>query len=163
MRKHWKYLKYVVRHKWFVLQYGIRSGVSIWRCLMHDMSKFMAWEWKPYVNYFYGNGRTREDGANEDLNAQWLHDFEVAWNHHQKHNDHHWQYWIRMGDDGTTLVLPMSEQAMLEMLADWRGAGQALGKPDTVAWYQANKHKMTMHGDTRAWIEEILGLFARAC
>ena len=158
MIKHFKYLKYVLRHKWFVFWYGVWTGVSIWRCLTHDMSKLLPREWFPYVNYFYGNGMTREDGANEDINSKWLLDFEVAWNHHQKRNDHHWQYWIRQGDDGTRLVLQMPEQAMLEMLADWRGAGRALGKPDTQAWYKMNAHKMTLHPDTRSLVEELLGL-----
>lgn len=51
---------------------------------------------------------------------------------------------------------PMPLVYRREMLADWIGAGRALGKPDTKAWYLANKDKMKLHGDTRAWIESKL-------
>ncbi|GMU26398.1 MAG: hypothetical protein AMXMBFR16_13030 [Candidatus Uhrbacteria bacterium] len=40
-----------------------------------------------------------------------------------------------------------------EMLADWIGAGRALGKPKTWEWYEANKDNMLIHTETRAWIE----------
>jgi DnaJ-class molecular chaperone len=52
----------------------------------------------------------------------------------------------------------MSRGAMLEMAADWRGAGQALGKLDTLAWYKANKDKMILNRETRAAVEELLGI-----
>ena len=51
-----------------------------------------------------------------------------------------------------------SDLARREMLADWRGAGKALGTPDTAAWYTANRENMILHEDTRAWIEKELGL-----
>lgn len=45
-----------------------------------------------------------------------------------------------------------------EMLADWRGAGKAQGKPDAKAWYEKNKNNMLLHPETRQWIEEQLEL-----
>jgi hypothetical protein len=51
----------------------------------------------------------------------------------------------------------MPDKYRREMLADWRGAGRALGKPDTQAWYAANRDKMKLHPETRAWIEQQLG------
>jgi len=47
-----------------------------------------------------------------------------------------------------------------EMLADWRGAGRALGKPDTWAWYEAEKRdSIFLHPKTREWVEaELLKL-----
>lgn len=54
-------------------------------------------------------------------------------------------------------VLEMPIDARKEMLADWRGAGRAQGKPDTVAWYHANRNKILLGDETRAWIEEHLG------
>jgi hypothetical protein len=38
--KHVRYLSYVVRHKWFVLLAGIKTGAPLWRLLIHDWSKF---------------------------------------------------------------------------------------------------------------------------
>ena len=48
--------------------------------------------------------------------------------------------------------------AMKEMLADWRGAGRAQGKPDVRGWYEANKDKMDLHPHTRRWLELQLGI-----
>lgn len=55
-------------------------------------------------------------------------------------------------------VLPMPDQFRKEMLADWRGAGRAQRTPDTTAWYVANKDKMILHPETRAWVEFQLGI-----
>lgn len=55
-------------------------------------------------------------------------------------------------------VLPMPDRYRREMLADWKGAGLAMGKPDTAAWYRANRHKMLLHPETRAWVEAQLGV-----
>ena len=43
----------------------------------------------------------------------------------------------------------------LEMLADWRGAGRAQGKPDTEAWFNAHKGNMSLHADVRLWLESM--------
>lgn len=84
-------------------------------------------------------------------------DFDVAWLHHQKSNPHHWQYWILIRDTGAEVILPMPEVYIREMVADWRGAGRAVEKPDTLAWYAANKDKMRLHPDTRKRVEQLLG------
>lgn len=54
--------------------------------------------------------------------------------------------------------LPMPNRYRREMLADWRGAGKALGKPDTKAWYMAHQDDIILHPDTRQWIEQQLGI-----
>jgi hypothetical protein len=156
MKAHLRYLSYVLRHKWYVFLACLHYRL-VWRGIVHDWTKFQAVEWFPYVKFFYGHGMTRGEAAALNYNFPVDDDtelaFEKAWNHHQKRNDHHWQYWIRLGDDGTTLLLDMPDLCRKEMIADWRGAGRALGKPDTLAWYEANKHKMQLHPDTRAWVE----------
>jgi hypothetical protein len=46
---------------------------------------------------------------------------------------------------------------ILEMIADWRGAGKAQGKGDnTVAWYAENKGKMQLDEWTRSQIERLV-------
>jgi hypothetical protein len=157
MTAHWQYFKYVLQHKWYVFYAGLWMGIPIWRLIFHDWTKFLPVEWGPYVAFFYGHGMTRGQAA--ALNYNFPVDdatelaFEYAWNHHQNHQDHHWQHWIRFGDDGSILALPMPDVCRREMLADWIGAGKALGKPKTWEWYEANKDKMKLHPETRAWIE----------
>ena len=161
-KPHKQYARYVARHKWFVFQAGRTLRVHVWRLIWHDWTKFLPREWFPYTKFFYGPHMNREKAAELDYDFPCPDDielaFEQAWNHHQHKNDHHWQFWVRIGDDGSELVLPMPDNARREMLADWRGAGRALGKPDTAAWYKANQDKMKLHEETRAWIEKQLGL-----
>ncbi len=87
--------------------------------------------------------------------------FDAAWNHHQKANKHHWQYWCLAMDDDPDLVLPMPDRYRREMLADWRGAGRAYtGSDNTREWYLERRDKMRakLHPETRAWIEGELGV-----
>ncbi len=162
--KHLRYLKYVVRHKWFVFVAGLELGVPVVRLFFHDWTKLLPREWLPYTEFFYGDHMSREQAFALDYDFPVPADvelaFEQAWLHHQNKNDHHWQYWIRLGDDGTELVLEMPDVCQREMLADWRGAGRALGKPDTLVWYTKNRDKMRLHPNTRHWIEVKIGWMA---
>lgn len=158
MRHHLKYLWYVLRHKWYVFWECDKLGIP-WRGLVHDISKFSPAEWVPYANHFYGpkakkwRNRTGYYKPTDTGDPK----FDMAWLHHVNSNDHHWQWWLQVESDGRSIrVHPMSYPAMLEMLADWRGAGRAQGKPDTVAWYKANKDRMLLHPATREWIENQL-------
>lgn len=147
MKRHWQYLKYVLRHKWFVLQAGLSldKPVPIWMLILHDWDKFLPDEWLPYARCFY-----KPDGSKQYDETP---AFNMAWNAHQKRNKHHWQYWMITWDRGTTECLPIPDVYRREMLADWIGAGKAMGKPDTIRWYSDNRDKMKLHPDTRAWMD----------
>lgn len=60
IRAHLSYLKYVLRHKWFVFRECQRVGIT-WRGIVHDMSKFSRAEWEPYVCVFYNPDGSRRD------------------------------------------------------------------------------------------------------
>ena len=118
MLKHIKYLKYVLRHKWYVFIECINLGIPL-RGFMHDMSKFFPSEWFPYANFFYGKSRPVQKG----FEIKNTHDaaeeaFDTAWLKHIHHNPHHWQYWILRQDDGGTKEIQMSYNYVLEMVAD---------------------------------------------
>ena len=119
MKKHLRYLRYVLIHKFWCLVYCWEMGLY-WRGVTHDLSKFRPSEWFPYVNSFYGpwtyEGRP------------WIvvFRFDVAWLEHQHRNDHHWQHWILREDDGDTKPLLVPGCVLLEMLCDWRAAGKAI-------------------------------------
>jgi uncharacterized protein DUF5662 len=176
MAKHWQYLKYVIRHKWFVFAACVGYALFniqgkpllrvrlIWRGIIHDWTKFLPSEWFPYAQYFYGDNSnvwfelTSRYGLYEA--APWGADprdrFMVAWNLHQKRNDHHWQYWYLTEDSGQSYPVGIPLICRYEMLCDWIGAGLALGKPDTLAWYEANKDKIQFRDSDRAWVEREL-------
>lgn len=162
MKKHFQYLMYMIRHKFWVTYYCFKDGL-IWRGLKHDASKFRPSEWFPYANYFYGPNGDKVRKARKEAGGYYKpyktgdEKFNFAWLLHQKRNDHHWQWWILPEDDGGFIAMPMKEKALREMICDWRGAGRAQGYGDnTPPWYKRNKVNMIMHDDTRKEVERRL-------
>lgn len=142
----------------------IPCDVSLWRAIIHDWSKFLTCEWLPYVNEFYGDWKQVRDAEPDDF-RYWNYRgpieaaFNHAWNHHQKANKHHWQYWLLTNDsdDPKHHPLQMPERYAREMVADWWGAGRAItglwGAPE---WYQKHKDKILLHESTRLFVETLL-------
>lgn len=152
MIAHLKYLRYLLRHKWFVLVAGLRLGVSLWQLLVHDWSKVLPSEWFPYVQQFYGRAQ-KDDHARDAVKLA----FQVAWLRHQHRNLHHWQHWVLRNDDGSERALPMPERYVREMVADWMGAGRAIhGRWEAREWYAKNGFKMTMHVATLVRVKALL-------
>lgn len=155
--KHLRYLWYVLRHKWYVFQECARLGIP-WAGIVHDWQKFTPAEWSPYVDSFYGPWPY-------DERPQWLAvAFDRAWLHHQHRGPHHWQYWILREDNGRTTCVQMPERYVKEMVADWYGAGRALGKhpprgdryAEVRAWYQRNAFDILLHVKTRQRVEQLI-------
>lgn len=160
---HWRYLGYVLRHKFYVYRAGRKLGVGRLQLLIHDWHKFLPGEWLPYARYFYGGSYPSQDFSNRNpqfgsilTKERVQNEFDLAWLKHQRRAKHHWQWWVLREDDGATKLLPMPDKYRREMLADWRGAGMALGKPDTKGWYEATCKGRMLHPRTKAWVEERL-------
>jgi len=149
MRRYLEYLKYILRHKWFVLIASIKIKAPLWHAIIHDFSKFRFSEWFPYAYTFYT--KNGEKQYKETI------EFSYAWNHHQKRNKHHYQYYLLTWDKGITTPLPMPKKYILEMIADWMGAGKAItGKWEAKEWYQKNKENIKLHPETKKIVEKIL-------
>jgi len=151
MLAHLRYLAYVLRHKWHVFVACRNLQVPLWQAVIHDWTKFLPCEWFPYVQRFYGAAALQRDQKSDA--------FDRAWNHHQKSNRHHWQYWVLVTERDALRVQALSipPRYAREMVADWIGAGRAQGKPDVAAWYDANAAKMVLHEHTRALVEQLIG------
>lgn len=146
--KHLKYLNYVLRHKWFVFYAGLKTGAPLWRLIIHDYSKFSRAEWSGYVESFY-SGRPREETKDE---------FQRAWLHHLHNNPHHWLHWVLMHEDGTRTAFEMPHNLVLEMVADWLGAGRAItGHWDIAEWYEKNGPGMLLAPRTRKHADALVG------
>ena len=147
MPRFWQYFKYVIRHKWYVFWACYDYGVPLWMALLHDWDKFLPASFSAYAKTFYN-----KDGSKR---YEEFPEFAVAWNQHQKLNKHHWQWWRLTWDRGDTEALPMPSVYRREMLADWCGAGKALGKPDTRAWYLSQRPILIekIHPETIAWLD----------
>ena len=150
IRRHLAYLRYVLRHKYYVWRgCQIVGGLSLWRAIVHDWDKFLPDEWFPYARTFYA-----PDGSKQYIESP---EFAAAWNKHQKRNRHHWQWHLITWDRGDTEALPMPEIDVREMAADWIGAGWAItGNPDPLPWYGKNREKIKLHPASRELLEELL-------
>ena len=155
MKKHFEYLWYVLRHKYFVFMAGLLIQAPLWQLIMHDMSKFRWSEWKAYVERFYGKYQGNWNMTDEESRG-----YDTAWLKHQHRNPHHWQYWVLNKDDGAHKPLEMPEKYVMEMIADWAGAGKAItGQWEVAEWFDKNKHKMKFHPktlDTVLWFVGIM-------
>lgn len=155
-----RYLKAVLRHKWFVFLGCLQVGVPLHIAILHDWDKFLPDEFIPYARYFYGGAAKRGPDGTYERKPGESQAFDFAWLLHQKRNKHHWQWWILPKDDGSIQIFPMTDLYRREMLADWIGAGRAYTQNwtpgETAKWYAKNSHKMQLHPETRAWIEDQL-------
>jgi hypothetical protein len=150
IKRHQKYLIYILRHKWYVFVASMKIHAPIWRAIIHDYSKFSPFEWIPYAEAFYA-----KDGTSQYVESE---RFDQAWNKHQKRNKHHWQYWIlKLDSKKDPILLEMPKKYVLEMVADWMGAGKAItGRWEVKEWYAKNKLKIMLNPKTRKQVETII-------
>jgi hypothetical protein len=151
--KYLLFLNYLIHHKWYVFLECCRYGVP-WRGICHDISKFLPGEFTAYANYYYDNFAGRE--ATISPMSLEVSPYYPAWLIHQQRNRHHWQGWILHQENSNMTVIPMPDQYIKEMVADWRGAGKAQGQPDTMAWYKDNRDNIVLHAATRIKVEQLL-------
>ncbi len=111
----------------------------------HDASKYSKEEFLPYAKYF-----------NIDK-EKYQEEFDRAWNHHQKCNPHHWQYWLLLEDGGKTIPLEMDLIYVAEMFADWMSFSVKVGKlEELIKWYEKESPKMTLHKNTKKFVDELV-------
>lgn len=115
--------------------------------LNHDASKDDPVEFDAYRNYFY----------DKDNNPRSSEEFSLAWNHHQKCNPHHWQYWCLVNDVDDPQVQPLDIpfKYVIEMLCDWQSAGAHYGNT-AYDWYEKQKDKMILSDNTKKIIEKYI-------
>lgn len=137
-----RHLRYLFWHKLYVLVFGRRRGISIGQLLLHDWSKFLPSEFVPYTRHFFV-------WPNE---PETYDDYRRAFALHCARNPHHWEHWI-VND----VARQMPVEYVLEMLSDWDAAGLCkTGSINTHAWYANNRGGMTLHPDTRQFIQQEL-------
>jgi hypothetical protein len=150
MRRYISYFTYVLKHKWYVLLEGRKLNIPLWRLVIHDWDKFLPGMFISYAKTF----RT-PDGKEHYTSSD---DFRKHADIHVLRNKHHWNYWVLVWDVDDHQPQNIPETHLREMIADWRGAGRALGKPDTKAWYILNREKVELSEQTRMRVEQLLGV-----
>lgn len=157
IKRHISYGKYVIKHKYYVFKACMKLGVPIIQALMHDMSKFLPSEWIHYSKFFYKiNGEQRDKPFKTIGESKKLY-FDHAWNHHQKCNKHHWQYWISNKSKKEYKVLEIPRRYVKEMVADWWGFELTHGNNKSPReWFDKNKNTMILHSNTMFEIDLLI-------
>jgi len=139
---YWEYLKYIIEHKKNVGIECLKMGM-FFHAITHDLSKFRPSEFIPYAKFFYAkSGTTNYKKSDEDdLN------FLEGWNHHQKRNKHHWNYWVSVTRKDEIIALPMPMKYVRQMIADWRGMSRKFGGT-WEKYYRENQKDFILHQET---------------
>ena len=148
------YFKKIVEHKIAVFEAGIEllkhypsttelATVFLDNLAIHDMSKFSWEEFDGYLNWDFKTWSGEVEG------------YEAAWVNHKRVNPHHPEYWFTVNRSGVSKVLAMPEVYVMEMVADWIGAGKTYGSGLDV-WLPANLHTFVFHQDTAIILQKIL-------
>lgn len=148
-----KYLKSLLLHKWYVFLAGLKTGVPVWRLIVHDWQKFTRWEFWAYADKFFGVMPNRHN----EKGIEWA--FAYAWLHHENTAPHHWGYWIPRSGKYDGKPLPMPETYVREMVADWMGASRAYtGSWNMASWLSDNGPRMEkkMHPETVRLVHDVL-------
>jgi len=108
----------------------------------HDLTKYSDEEFIPYRNKFYPY--KKYDGEEQQFFDM---EFNKAWEHHKKYNDHHWETW-------TIKKYPTSDIQSLHcvhMFIDWMAMSMKF-KNTPVSYYEKNKDKITIPN----WAEDMI-------
>ena len=86
--------------------------------------------------------------------------FDLAWNHHQKTNKHHWEYWVLISGKEMK-PLPMDYIYIIEMLCNW--SAMSLKFNDLPSeFFNKNKNRILLHKETKFIVESLLNMFDNA-
>lgn len=151
-----KHFKVITRHKWAVFKECCHCGIP-WRGFMHDWSKYSHIEFSASTRYF-------QAGKKSPINAEKREKgYSLAWQHHQNHNPHHWEYWIDFDREGKPRACKIPYKYVVEMVCDWIGAGKVYSKTkwtrkEPLTHYRHHRKGRHFHPETEA----LCVLFLRA-
>jgi len=131
LREDWENLKYVTKHKAYIIRPGRQLGLGYVQLLKHDMSKFRPAEWNPYKKHLFGTGNGPETGK-AFRNA-------VATSHYRR-NPHHRESPLYSSDI----------KYKLEEVVDWYAASKAQASdpaqhPTFKQWYLQRRDYFLAH------------------
>ena len=105
----------------------------------HDTSKYSLEEFNPYRRHFYPTAS--ESSMSQQVKDTFEEQFNIAWEHHYKNNEHHWEHW---GEEDIPNVY------IAEMMLDWIAMGMYNGN---YAWQYYNDHRDDIHVTDNARIK----------
>lgn len=150
MSNYIKHIKTINKHRWVVFKWCCKLGIPF-RGLVHDLSKYSPKELS--ICTFYIGNKSPHDEARKILG------YSPSWLYHRNRNKHHWEYWIDSFEKMNPVKIPY--KYVLEMVADFVGAGQAYEKDKwdckkPLEYHLKFKSKKIMHLRTLTMFETIL-------
>jgi len=139
---YWTYFKYILEHKKNVGIECLKMGLFI-HAITHDLSKFRPSEFIPYAKFFYSKNRANNYKQSDEDDPN----FQKGWNHHQKRNRHHWNYWVSVTRQDEVIPVEMPMKYVRQMVADWNGMSRKFGGT-TEEYFNKNKGSMILHPKT---------------
>lgn len=127
VQRAWKLINDKCKNKGFRFMYDD----FVWHCIdsdvkNHDESKLSAMEFTQYRNFFHpcdGEQKNKEE-------------FKKAWEHHKKHNAHHWEHWTQLNPT------PYDDAFLVMNVIDWVAMGFRDGFSDAKTFYESKKDKI---------------------
>lgn len=145
----YKFAKYLLTHKYYVLKHRKTFGVPFFQALAHDMSKFNPIDFFTYISYFY---LTKEEKrAIIPLRKKYLR----ARTTHVYKKPHHWQYWATYEYDKLVL-LEVPEKYVREMALDMVSAAISKNTGSHYRWYLKHHDKIRLHPKSKKLLEKLL-------
>lgn len=136
--------------------------------LDHDKSKYEDDEFYAYRRK-HNQTTLEKNETDPDILQKVDEEYEIAWEHHYKHNYHHPEFWrfVTIEPDGTiihqeerlSIPTPMPLYAIIHMISDWQGMYYKFHTGDScVDWYNADSksERMSMNPATRELVAKIL-------
>ncbi len=156
MKKYWKHLKVITKHKFYVMQECFKRGLY-WQGLIHDLSKYSPIEFFTSARYFQGD--QTPIGIEKAKNG-----YSIAWLNHKAKNKHHYEYWIDLCD-GELLLCPIPDKYIVEMFCDMIGASKAYLKKDfkkcePYFYFKKNEKNFVMHLPSKKKLKKLLQDYA---
>ena len=155
MKKAWRHLCTITRHRHLVLRYCFRLGLYR-QGLAHDLSKYAPVEFRTGVCYYQGDRSPNEAERIER-------GYSAAWLHHKGRNPHHPEYWVdnslQPGSFFTCVRMP--ERYVVEMFCDRLAACRVyLKERFTLSapydYYIRSKAHCPIHPESAALLESLL-------
>ena len=125
---------------WFK-EFNINEDLFRFNLWLHDLSKFSHIEALPYATHDFSSNKYSPE-------------FQRAWVHHKNKNEHHPEFWLNPNRKGKVDPLPMPDIYILEMFADWIGAGKTYGD-ELETWLPKNFHTFKFHPETEQKVKKI--------
>jgi hypothetical protein len=150
VKTYWEYFKYVIEHKKNVAIECIKMGMIV-HAITHDLSKFRPSEFIPYARFFYAKDRANNYNKSDENDMN----FQKGWNHHQKRNKHHWNYWVSVTRKDEIIPMEMPMKYVKQMIADWKGMSRKFGDTPK-SYFDKNKDSMILHPKTIEKIEKLI-------